>query len=185
MTLVKKAPAPSENENIVIVCKKNSNISFFGISASEIEYAKIEFEKKDKKLVVINQLRRVIILSLFDKKEKEPLTLEACRRAGDKIATYLNDNKKESVVIVDAIGDAKGTLALAEGIALSNYQFIKYIEPLVGFKLKPPVSYTTPFPTSTMGFLFFARLGFHSMIVNEGGSTLPKFTASNPPIPSY
>ena len=38
----------------------------------------------------------------------------------------LNDAKKESVVVVDVVGDAKATLALAEGIALGNYQFIKY-----------------------------------------------------------
>lgn len=132
MTLLKKSPAPSENENVVILCKEvkthnyASLLAGFGLSSLEIDYAKIEFEKKDKKIAVINQLRRVVILSLYDKKEKEPLTLEACRKAGDKIAIYLNDAKKESVVVVDAIGDARATLALAEGIALSNYQFIKY-----------------------------------------------------------
>jgi len=126
MTFIKKAPVPSENENVVVLCRKNTPLTGFGLSSSEIDYAKIEFEKKDKKIVAINQLRRVVILCLFDKKEKEALTLEACRKAGDKMAVYLNDAKKESVVIVDAIGDAKATLALAEGIALSNYQFIKY-----------------------------------------------------------
>ncbi|MBI4930796.1 MAG: leucyl aminopeptidase [Bacteroidetes bacterium] len=111
---------------MVVLCKRNSSLEGFGLSSSEMEYAKMEFEKKDKKLVVINQLRRVVILSLLVKKEKEALTLEVCRKAGDKIAIYLNDAKKESIVVVDAIGDAKAILALAEGIALGNYQFIKY-----------------------------------------------------------
>jgi len=126
MTLIKKAPAPSENENVVIVCKKNTPLASFGLSSAEIEYAKIEFEKKDKKIAVINQLRRMVILSLLEKKEKEYITLEACRKAGDKISIFLNESKTESVVIVDAVNDVKAVLALAEGIALSNYQFVKY-----------------------------------------------------------
>jgi len=132
MTFIKKAPVPSENENVVILCKNvktnkyASLLASFGLTSLEIDYIKTEFEKKDKKIAILNQWRRVVLLVLHDKKEKEALTLEACRKAGDKIAAYLNDAKKESVVVVDAIGDAKATLALAEGIALSNYQFIKY-----------------------------------------------------------
>ncbi|MBI3502174.1 MAG: leucyl aminopeptidase [Bacteroidetes bacterium] len=126
MTSIKKSPAPSENENVVALCKKNSNFSSFGLSPAEISYVKNEFEKKDKKMVVLNQLRRIIILQLLEKKAKEHQTLEALRKAGDKISSYLNENKKEAVVIADGVNDGKATLALAEGIALGNYQFIKY-----------------------------------------------------------
>lgn len=126
MTLIKKAPTPSENENIVVVCKKNTPLASFGLSAAEREYVRNEFEIKDKKVAVINQLRRVVILHLVDKKQKEYQTFEVLRKAGDKIAAYLNESKKESVVIVDAVNDVKAVLALAEGIAMGNYQFIKY-----------------------------------------------------------
>jgi leucyl aminopeptidase len=126
MTLIKKSPLPSENENIAVLCRKNTPLASFGLSFAELDYIRSEFEKKDKKTVVINQLRRLVILCLPDKKDKETLTLESYRKAGDKIASALNEGKKESVVIVDAIGDSKATLALAEGIALGNYQFIRY-----------------------------------------------------------
>src|ERR1051326_7908489 len=126
MTTLKKAPAPSENENVIILCKKNSSLTGFGLSPVEIDYAKNEFEKNNKKCVVFNHFKRAVVLQLLDKKEKEFQTFEAARKAGDKIVPYLNDNKIESVVIVDSMGDAKATLAFAEGIALGNYQFIKY-----------------------------------------------------------
>ena len=45
--------------------------------------------------------------------------------------------------------------------------------PLVGFKLRPPVSYTIPLPTNIIGFLFVAFFGFHSKIENVGSSILP------------
>src|ERR1051325_1645429 len=115
MTSLKKAPSPSENENVIVLCKRNSDLNSFGLSSTELAYAQNEFEKKNKKSVCINQFRRLVVLQLLDKKEKEYQTLEAARKAGDKIATYLNDHKIESVVIVDAIGDAKAILALAAG----------------------------------------------------------------------
>lgn len=126
MTLIKKAPAPSENENVVVLCRNNSNLSRFGLSSSEIEYAKSEFEKKDKKRVVFNHLRRLLIIQLIEKKQTENGMLEKMRREGEKVTALLNDNKKESIVIVDGAGDAPATLAFAEGMALGNYQFIKY-----------------------------------------------------------
>ena len=60
--------------------------------------------------------------------------------------------------------------------------FIQSIEPGVGFKLNPPVSYTTPLPTNTIGCVFLALLGLYSIIVNVGGSIEPLFTANRPPI---
>ena len=52
----------------------------------------------------------------------------------------------------------------------------------VGFRLSPPVSYTTPLPTSTIGALFTAFFGFHSRMLKVGGSGLPRFTPSRPPM---
>ena len=60
--------------------------------------------------------------------------------------------------------------------------FIISMELGVGFKLNPPVSNTTPLPTRTIGWLFTAFLGLYSKTENVGGSWLPLFTASNPPI---
>ena len=132
MTFIKKSPTPSKNENIVLLCqnlqagKQAINLTSLGLSALEIEYAKNEFEKKEKKTVLLNQLKRIIILQLIDAQEKEYQTIEMLRKAGDKIATCLNDNKKESVVVVDVANHPNAALAIAEGIALGNYQFIKY-----------------------------------------------------------
>jgi len=46
----------------------------------------------------------------------------------------------------------------------------------------PPVSNTTPLPTKIMGLSFTGFSGFHSNMVKVGGSILPLFTASRPPI---
>ena len=54
----------------------------------------------------------------------------------------------------------------------------------LGFRLIPPVSKVTPFPTSTIGFApFFPPL--YSMVTNFAGSTLPLETDNNEPIPNF
>lgn len=126
MALIKKAPFPSENENIVILCKKNTSLTTYGLSSAEIAFVNNALEKQGKKSVLINQLKRIVWIQLLDKKENEYLVWETLRKAGDKVATSLNEAKKESVVLVDAIEDPYSILCIAEGIALSNYQFIKY-----------------------------------------------------------
>lgn len=55
---------------------------------------------------------------------KENVNLEKMRLAGFNIRKQL-DKKAESLVVV---GNGEATLALTEGIALSNYQFLKYFK---------------------------------------------------------
>lgn len=44
----------------------------------------------------------------------------------EPVSGALNDQKATSVTIVDVDNNTSATLALAEGIALANYQFLKY-----------------------------------------------------------
>ncbi len=48
------------------------------------------------------------------------------RKAGDSLLGVFNKNKCERVVIVDVAGHGPAVLAMAEGMALGNYQFLKY-----------------------------------------------------------
>ena len=47
----------------------------------------------------------------------------------------------------------------------------------------PPVSNVMPLPTSTTGFAFFGALRY-SNTMNRGGSSLPRVTDRNEPMPS-
>ncbi len=49
---------------------------------------------------------------------------ESIRKHGAKIAGVLNENSKESIVVVAE--NSSNALVLGEGIALANYQFLKY-----------------------------------------------------------
>ena len=53
-----------------------------------------------------------------------------------------------------------------------------------GFKLIPPVSKVTPFPTRTIGLAPFLP-PLYSIVTNLAGSTLPRETDSRQPMPSF
>lgn len=126
MVSVKKAPFPSENENIAVLCRKNASLASIGLNAAEMDYIKKEFEKKDRKVAFVNQLRRMVAIIPVEAGGKEATRLESCRRAGDVVALALNDHRRDSVVVVDLINDGAAALALAEGMVLGSYQFTKY-----------------------------------------------------------
>ena len=54
----------------------------------------------------------------------------------------------------------------------------------LGFRLIPPVSNVTPFPTRTIGLAPFLP-PLYSIVTNLAGSTLPSETDSKDPIPSF
>ncbi len=126
MTTLKKTAAVSANDNLVVLCSKKTNLTALKLSATEMEFIANEFSHNDKKLVVLNQFRRFVFVQLTEDKSDANHTAEACRKAGAAIAVLCNEYKLSDIVIADTENKPHYALALAEGMALSNYQFIKY-----------------------------------------------------------
>ncbi len=125
MTTLKKIAAVSANDNLIILCSRKTNFQALGLNLTEANFVKSELEQ-DKKQVVLNQFRRFIFVQLIPEKKSGAQTLEAMRRAGDGIAKVCNEFKLKTVSIADTENKPALALALAEGMALGNYQFIKY-----------------------------------------------------------
>lgn len=124
-TTIKKALPADVNQHIVIFIndKRKFNTSYF--SPDEINYIKAELEN-DSKLIIVNQYKRIIALLTIDSgKKSKHMVMESFRKAGDQLASVLNNRKIQQITIVDEkLSDE--LLACAEGICLSNYQFLKY-----------------------------------------------------------
>lgn len=82
--------------------------------------------KKKLEMIPVNRLDHWVMIQ-FVADEKEPdHRMEKCRKAGDKIQQFLNEQKVISVT-VSCIGTGKAeAIALLEGMALGGYQFRKY-----------------------------------------------------------
>src|SRR4029078_11609290 len=92
----------------------------------EINYIKDEFRDKIK-IVVINQYNRIACaVNIPDNKKTLHDIIESYRKAGNDILARYNKAGAKQVAIVSLLGRAELSLAFAEGIALGNYQFLKY-----------------------------------------------------------
>ncbi|MFH1160498.1 MAG: peptidase M17, partial [bacterium] len=85
-----------------------------------------EQRKKKLDMIPFNRLDHWLIVQFIPKEKEAGQRLELCRKAGDKIQGFLNEQKLSRITLVDAEGKSAETEALAEGIVLGTYQFFKY-----------------------------------------------------------
>lgn len=124
-TTIRLSPTYRATDSLVLVTDEKSGLPTGLLSKEEADYVQHEL-KADRNNVIINQYRRIIAVHRISKKKSGADLMEACRRAGSAILSHFNGQKKESLVLVDVSGHGPATLAVAEGMALSNYQFLKY-----------------------------------------------------------
>ena len=109
----------------VILCASVKELKEYSFSKVEMDYLSAQ-EKSSKKTITVNHFGSFSYVQIIDVKKTDALTMEACRVAGNTIAAGINFQKIKKVQLIDATKSKQFTLALAEGIALSNYQFLKY-----------------------------------------------------------
>lgn len=123
---IKKATNYSRRDHIVFLTENAKGIPASQLSRKEINYAQSEFKNKSK-TVFINQYSRIAgVISINSDKKEAHDVLEAYRKAGNDALARFNKAKAKQVVVVSFLGKPEHSLAFSEGMALGNYQFLKY-----------------------------------------------------------
>lgn len=139
MTTKINITAKSNNQlSTLIVTNKKAKWSTFGFSKPEVAYIEKKIKAADT-FITINQFERLVFVQLVEEFEKKNdyLILESYRTLGNKVCAAINAHKYASIQIAETTISEEQLLAIAEGIALSNYQFIKYLSDKKGeFTLK-------------------------------------------------
>jgi leucyl aminopeptidase len=125
MTVLKRVANISNENTLVVLSRKNSDLKNFGLVPSALEYVKKAIAADRKCIQVCNNSQTVFIIVKADN-EFPAKTVEAIRKSGAALISFFNDQKISSVTITDADKKDDHLLALAEGIALANYQFLQY-----------------------------------------------------------
>jgi leucyl aminopeptidase len=115
------------NKSTLYLANKKTDFKSLGFDKKEIDYINKKISAKEN-LILVNQLTRLVYIQLIEEVEgkDEPQQLEFLRGTGYKLCTALNAHKYGEVELHSFIGNDELLLAIAEGCALSNYQFIKY-----------------------------------------------------------
>ena len=124
-TTIRLRPSFKANDSLILLINDKGNLPKGVFSPKEAAFIRQEL-KADKKSIVINQYKRIIGLFQPDLKNDTNKLLEKCRKAGETFLSSINKYKLQKIVVVDQIGNPELALAITEGLALGNYQFLKY-----------------------------------------------------------
>ncbi len=116
----------TDNEHLVLIGRKDSSYNAFLKNKKEKDYLTACIENKQSE-ISLNQYNRWIFIQFIDEEEKPyHQQLEQLRKEGKKLQSLINYRKIKSVTLVDIAKEWSLVKAFAEGLALSNYQFLKY-----------------------------------------------------------
>lgn len=118
----------SKKENIskVYVVSNLNQLSLTEFNEDEFNYLK-ETLKDDFEGKLINRLKeQVYVVKVHDKSTNQ--SQEKVRKAGANITKSLNQFKQKEVAVYDKTKGGMFLASISEGMALANYQFLKYFK---------------------------------------------------------
>jgi leucyl aminopeptidase len=116
LSLSKQIP---EQQSLVLLCKSLDAINSFSFSEEESNYLKGAIEKEQKSIAINRYSHHIFVVITDDDLEKIRLTAH-------KLHARICKEKIEDITVVDYSKNKAQSLAFVEGLALSNYQFLKY-----------------------------------------------------------
>ena len=116
---------PVSGENIVYLVSSVNEIPSGTFSRKELDYIKERKEKGKAGWVPFNRLGYWELVQFIPDEKDPDQRNEALRKAGDHLQEFLNEHRAGSVTI-NGTGDAAALMAVAEGMALGSYRFVKY-----------------------------------------------------------
>ena len=123
-SIIHKYEAVSKARHLVVLGFEDSDWSKIGLS-------KVEHDFVTSKLAIgepsihINQYSRSIFIERIQEESTKSNTLEKARERGAKLVKQFNEAKIEEVELV-SLSSPDLSIYVAEGMALANYQFLKY-----------------------------------------------------------
>lgn len=115
----------STDKSVVFLIDKDTDLLKYNFSNTELDYIKSRINS-DEKHITINKYSHFVYLQVVESEEHEYKRNEKLRKEANKLCKHLKDNKIEDIIIADLTNDKQSIIFFAEGLALSNYDFIKY-----------------------------------------------------------
>nr|WP_321405732.1 leucyl aminopeptidase [uncultured Carboxylicivirga sp.] len=115
---------PEGVRNLFLVNDTNV-LKDFGFNNEALAFVK-EKEEADEKLITITTYNITYHVLIIENEMLSDTAIEKIRKNGHTITSGMRKDKKEAICLYDSTGNKAAVLALAEGLALSSYQFDKY-----------------------------------------------------------
>jgi len=116
-----------DESTCVFLVDKGLDFKNFGLTREEITYLEGAVEK-DQRLIFYNRLSYWLVFLFPDLKKSGESRKGSFRLDGVEITQWANKNKISKIQLEDHTGNTTRLISVGEGIALSNYQFLKYFK---------------------------------------------------------
>lgn len=113
-------------DHTTILIDEKTKLSSIGLSKTVLNEAERFFNDKVNHIYRQQYEGKTLSIVKIDSSKEEYKILEAARKAGFGINRLLNSLKVKEAAVYSVVRKPKVTLAFIEGVALSNYEFIKY-----------------------------------------------------------
>ncbi|RLD90782.1 MAG: peptidase M17 [Bacteroidetes bacterium] len=124
LTIKKALRKPTAADTIYLV-KDGIGLKQINLSPEETEYIKKQHRAKQN-VITINRYKNHLIFVYAETLGTKPKRYENYRSFGNEVQAVLNGAKVERAVVHVITASKAETLAFVEGMALGNYQFLKY-----------------------------------------------------------
>jgi len=108
----------------VFLISESGNWKSLGLDREQEAYIKAKRKADEPFIQVPSLVETLLIVALPD--QADDASKEAARKAGHKLTSIINAEKREAAQLIDKAKSGVLALAVMEGMALSNYQFLKY-----------------------------------------------------------
>ena len=125
MVQIKLKTAISFNKNAVIIINKNDSLKNF--DKDEVKFIKSALKDKSS-FIDLSNFGNIKIVIVKDNNKPDYKIIENLRSAGSKAFAIADKFKIKEINIACVEDKGVGLLAVAEGVALSSYQFLKYFK---------------------------------------------------------
>ena len=115
-------------EDFIILVQDMEKLNQTPLSEQEQEYVREYYKENARETFFFNRLSQFVFVH-FCKPEPDAAALEKLRKKGDELVASLTKEKKSQAVIFAAGVDTSSAMALAEGMALGAYKFVKHKKP--------------------------------------------------------
>ncbi len=116
---------PTKKHQLYILDDAKKLAQVAGITGGESTYANASFAA-DQNLVTLNRYGYFVFIYQLKNKKTDWQTSDTCRKAGAEVQGACNRYKLDEITITNLSTLTNAAILFAEGIALSNYQFLKY-----------------------------------------------------------
>ena len=123
-SIIHKVEVVSEARDLVVLGSVYSDWSKIGLSMVEHDFVTSKLAIGEFS-IHINQYSRNIFIELLQEESTKSNNIEKARERGAKLVKQFNEAKIEEVELI-SLSSRDLSLYVAEGMALANYQFLKY-----------------------------------------------------------